>query len=278
MTTARGPWRADGWTAGVRERLGLGRLLPLGTPADGVWIAETAAASVLRGAAARPGAVLGELRIGLAEEAAPGEGTGAGAGDAAAPGAEDEDGAGAPRAPEGRGGSVRPPAPPSALPPGPLRIEAEFSAAPDRPLPDTAAALRAALLTAAAARLGLEIAEVDLTVTALLEDGTPDQVTEAPATSTARAAEPEDTVAAAAAGAPGVVSLTRVLGSPVHTARDHVRVEVATAGNSRALDVARSVRTAVAAATETRLPVSVLVTDVVGPGRAPATEPGPAAV
>ncbi|MEU2797127.1 hypothetical protein [Streptomyces sp. NPDC007117] len=278
MTTARGPWRADGWTAGVRERLGLGRLLPLGGPADGVWIAETAAASVLRGAAARPGAVLGELRIGLAEEAAPGEGTGAGAGDTAGTGAEDEDGAGAPRAPEGGGGAVRPPAPPSALPPGPLRIEAEFSAAPDRPLPDTAAALRAALLTAAAARLGLEIAEVDLTVTALLEDGTPDQVTKAPATSTARAAEPEGTVAAAAAGAPGVVSLTRVLGSPVHTARDHVRVEVATAGNSRALDVARSVRTAVAAATETQLPVSVLVTDVVGPGRAPATEPGPAAV
>ncbi|MEW2312796.1 hypothetical protein AB0918_29850 [Streptomyces sp. NPDC006864] len=278
MTTARGPWRADGWTAGVRERLGLGRLLPLGGPADGVWIAETAAASVLRGAAARPGAVLGELRISLAEEAAPGEGTGAGAGDTAGTGAEDEDGAGAPRAPEGGGGAVRPPAPPSALPPGPLRIEAEFSAAPDRPLPDTAAALRAALLTAAAARLGLEIAEVDLTVTALLEDGTPDQVTKAPATSTARAAEPEGTVAAAAAGAPGVVSLTRVLGSPVHTARDHVRVEVATAGNSRALDVARSVRTAVAAATETQLPVSVLVTDVVGPGRAPATEPGPAAV
>ncbi|XUZ24267.1 hypothetical protein ACQVDT_04525 [Streptomyces sp. RMIT01] len=278
MTTARGPWRADGWTAGVRERLGLGRLLPLGGPADGVWIAETAAASVLRGAAARPGAVLGELRIGLAEEAAPGEGTGAGAGDTAGTGAEDEDGAGAPRAPEGGGGAVRPPAPPSALPPGPLRIEAEFSAAPDRPLPDTAAALRAALLTAAAARLGLEIAEVDLTVTALLEGGTPDQVTEAPATSTARAAEPEGTVAAAAAGAPGVVSLTRVLGSPVHAARDHVRVEVATAGNSRALDVARSVRTAVAAATETQLPVSVLVTDVVGPGRAPATEPGPAAV
>ncbi|MCA1272758.1 hypothetical protein LCE32_22340, partial [Streptomyces sp. 7G] len=74
MTTARGPRRADGWTAGVRERLGLGRLLPLGGPADGVWIAETAAASVLR-AAARPGAVLGELRIGLAEQAVPVEGS-----------------------------------------------------------------------------------------------------------------------------------------------------------------------------------------------------------
>ncbi|MCQ1580022.1 hypothetical protein [Streptomyces parvus] len=272
MTTARGPRRADGWTAEVRERLGLGRLLPLGDPADGVWIAETAAASVLRGAAARPGAVLGELRIGLAVEAAPGED--------AVTGARAGGGPGGPQAPadrggaEGRGGAEAPPAPPSALPTGPLRIEAEFSAVPDRPLPDTAAALRAALVTAAAARLGLEITEVDLTVTALLERGASDQVTASPAAPTARVAEPQDPVATAAAGTPGVVSLTRVLGSPVHTARDHVRVEVATAGDRRALDVARSVRTAVAAVTEERLPVSVLVTDVVGPGGAPAGEPG----
>ncbi|MFJ3972667.1 hypothetical protein ACIPYR_31580 [Streptomyces parvus] len=277
MTTERGPRRADGWTAGVRERLGLGRLLPLGDPADGVWIAETAAASVLRGAAARPGAVLGELRIGLAVEAAPGE-------DAVAAGAVPGAGAGGgpdgPQAPAdrggavGRGGAEAPPAPPSALPTGPLRIEAEFSAVPDRPLPDTATALRTALLTAAAARLGLEITEVDLTVTALLEGGASDQVTASPAAPTARVAEAQDPVATAAAGTPGVVSLTRVLGSPVHTARDHVRVEVATAGDRRALDVARSVRTAVAAVTEVRLPVSVLVTDVVGPGGAPAGEPG----
>ncbi|MEV7914740.1 hypothetical protein [Streptomyces griseus] len=241
MTTAQGPQRADGWTAAVRQRLGLGRLLPLGGPADGAWIAETAAASVLRGAAARPGTVLGKLRIGPTEEAVAGSG---------------QDGASAP------GDPAPPPTPPGGLPPVPLRIQAEFSATPDRPLPDTAAALRAALLTAAAARLGLEIAEVDLTVTALLEDGAPDQVTE-PGTAAARVAEPEGPVATAAAGAPGVVSLTRALGSPVHTDRDHVRVEVATAGDHRALDVARSVRTAVAAATEARLPVSVLVTDVV---------------
>jgi hypothetical protein len=243
MTTARGPQRADGWTAAVRQRLGLGRLLPLGGPADGTWIAETAAASVLRGAAARPGTVLGKLRIGPAGAAVAG---------------------GVPDTPRDPGDPAPPPVPPSALPPGPLRIEAEFSAAPDRPLPDAAAALRAALLSAAAARLGLEIAEVDLTVTALLEEGAPDQVTaQVTAPSTARVAEPEGPVATAAAGAPGVVSLTRVLGSPVHTAPDHVRVEVATAGDHRALDVARSVRTAVVAATEERLPVSVLVTDVV---------------
>lgn len=251
MTTAQGPQRADGWTAAVRQRLGLGRLLPLGGPADGAWIAETAAASVLRGAAARPGAVLGKLRIGPAEEAVESAATG--------------DGSEARRDPANAAGPAGPvpPAPPSALPPGPLRIEAEFSAAPDRPLTDTAAALREALLAAAAARLGLEVTEVDLRVTALLEDGAPDQVTAPAAAPAARVAKPEGPVATAAAGTPGVVSLTRVLGSPVHTSRDHVRVEVATAGDHRALDVARSVRTAVAAAAEERLPVSVLVTDVV---------------
>ncbi|MGW4256683.1 hypothetical protein ACWEK7_35330 [Streptomyces californicus] len=48
MTTARGPERADGWTAAVRERLGLGRLLPLGAPAEGSWIAETLEAARAR--------------------------------------------------------------------------------------------------------------------------------------------------------------------------------------------------------------------------------------
>ncbi|CAM5698136.1 hypothetical protein SBADM41S_11023 [Streptomyces badius] len=251
----------------------------LGDPADGVWIAETAATSVLREAAARPEAVLGELRMAWRWRRCPGRKRWRTVrGRACRPGAAPT--VRRPRRTGGtcRGGTVLPPAPPSALPTGPLRIEAAFSAAPDRPLPDTAAALRTALLTAAAARLGLEITEVDLTVTALLEDGASDQVTPAPAAPAARVAEPDDPVATAAAGAPGVVSLTQVLGSPVHTARDHVRVEVATAGDHRALDVARSVRTAVAAATERRLPVSVLVTDVVGPGRAPTAEPGPADV
>ncbi|MEV6455670.1 hypothetical protein AB0M75_30750 [Streptomyces anulatus] len=245
MTTARDPQRVDGWTAAVRQRLGLGRLLPLGGPADGAWIAETAAAAVLRGATARPGTVLGKLRIGPTEEAV--EAAVAGGHDASRDPAE----------------PVPPPAPPNALPPVALRIEAEFSTTPDRPLPDAAAALRAALLAAATARLGLEIAEVDLTVTALLEVGAADQVTTAETAPSARVAEPEGAVATAAAGVPGVVSLTRVMGGPVHTAPDHVRVEVATAGDHRALDVARSVRTAVAAAMEDRLPVSVLVTDVV---------------
>lgn len=245
MTTARGPQRVDGWTAAARQRLGLGRLLPLGGPADGAWIAETAAAAVLREATARPGTVLGKLRIGPTEEAV----------EAAVAGGRE--------ASRGPAEPVPPPAPPNALPPVSLRIEADFSTTPDRPLPDAAAALRAALLAAATARLGLEIVEVDLTVTALLEVGAADQVTAAETASAARGAEPEGAVATAAARVPGVVSLTGVMGGPVHTGPDHVRVEVAAAADHRALDVARSVRAAVTAAMEDRLPVSVLVTDVV---------------
>ncbi|MFJ8886498.1 hypothetical protein ACIRJR_24220 [Streptomyces sp. NPDC102402] len=230
MTTADSPYRADGWTAAVRQRLGLGRLLPLGGPADGSWIAERAAAAVLRDAAAGSGAVLGTLRI--------------------APAAEDH--------------AVEPvvPGPPSALPPVPLRIEAGFAATARRPLHTTADALRAALLTAAAQRLGLVVDEVDLRVTELLEEE-PRPVPEPP--SVVRAAEPDGAAGTAAAGVPGVVSLTQVLGSAAQHARGHVRVELATAGDHRALDVARAVRGAVAGAVEGRPTVAVLVTAVVDP-------------
>ncbi|MFF2720748.1 hypothetical protein [Streptomyces sp. NPDC058011] len=249
MTTERSPQRADGWTAAVRQRLGLGRLLPLGGAVDGTWIAETAAASVLR-AAAVEGAVLGSLRIGPARVVLD---------------TDTRVEAGGPAA--GGPAAAVPPAPPSGLPPGPLRIEAEFRAAGDRPLPDAAATLRAALVAAAAARLGLDIVEVDLRVTALIEDAAPDQVTDPPAPAPAPVAKVDGPAGEAAAAVPGVVSLTRVLGSAVHTAEDHIRIEVATADDRRALDVARSVRTAVSAATGTGLPVSVLVTDVVAAGR-----------
>ncbi|MFJ9625574.1 hypothetical protein [Streptomyces sp. NPDC101181] len=257
--TTRSPQRADGWAAAVRQRLGLGRLLPLGGPGDGVWIAETAAASVLRGAAAVPGTVLGKLRIGSAAESAvdPAE-TGTSAVDRGAR-------ASAPAPASVSAAAPAPaPAPVSALPAGPLRIEAEFSAGADRPLPDAAAAVREALWAAADARLGLDIAEVDLRVTELLDGDAPDQVT--PAVPTVPVATADGPAAVAAAGVPGVVSLTAVLGPAVRTAQDHVRIEVATAADRRALDVARSVRRAVAAATEDRLPVTVLVTNVVEPG------------
>ncbi|MET7860965.1 hypothetical protein ABZS81_27910 [Streptomyces sp. NPDC005318] len=233
MTTADSPHRADGWTAAVRQRLGLGRLLPLGGPADGAWISERAVVAVLRRVtgAPGPGPVLGDVRIAVADpDAAP-----------------------------------RPalPAPPSALPPGPLRIEATMSATAEQPLPAAAAALRSALLTAAAERLGLVVGEVDLRVTELL-DAAPERPV--PETAAVRAVEPEGTAGTAAAGVPGVAALTRVLGSAVHTGPDHVRVELATTADHRALDVARAVRTAVADAVDGHPPVTVLVTAVVEDG------------
>ncbi|GGV76801.1 hypothetical protein GCM10015535_09270 [Streptomyces gelaticus] len=228
MTTADGPRGADGWAAAVRLRLGLGRLLPLGGPADGAWISERAAVAVLRGAVTSPGAALGKLRISVA----------------------DPDGAPGPE--------VEPP--PSALPPGPLRIEVTMSAVSGRPLPVAADALRSALLTAAGERLGLVVDTVDVRVTALL-DAPPERP--APAPMEVHEAAAEGVAGTAAAGVPGVVTLTGVLGRAVHADPDHVRIELATDPGHRALDVARAVRSAVAAAVEGHPSVAVLVTAVV---------------
>ncbi|MFJ9805339.1 hypothetical protein [Streptomyces wuyuanensis] len=129
---------AEGWTGAVRARLGLGRLLPLGAAQDGAWLAERAAEPVLRRAAAQvPGVVPGRIRTGLAEP--------------------------------GSAGTPAVPPPPAALPPGPLRIEAEFASATATPLPELAEQLRTVLLTAAGEHLGLPVTVVDLRVTALLD-------------------------------------------------------------------------------------------------------------
>ncbi|MEU9140718.1 nucleopolyhedrovirus P10 family protein [Streptomyces sp. NPDC048404] len=139
---------ADRWTQVVRHQLGLGRLLPLGLALDGAWITEEAAESVLRReTVAVEGVRLGALRIALA----------------------DPDRAGTPAVPP----------PPSALPPGPLRVTAEFRASADptspgaEPLPAVAARLRLAVVSAATRLLGLDVTEVDLRVTGLLEDEAP---------------------------------------------------------------------------------------------------------
>ncbi|WP_431045071.1 nucleopolyhedrovirus P10 family protein [Streptomyces sp. P1-3] len=140
---------ADRLARAVREQLGLGRLLPLGGPGDGAWLTERAADRVLRRAAAAvPDARLGALRIGLAEPAA-----------VTRPGV---------------------PPPPSALPPGRLRIEATCAAAAREPLPVVADALRRALAGAAKDRLGLLIEAVDVRVTALLDEPVSTGVAEAP--------------------------------------------------------------------------------------------------
>ncbi|MFI6283860.1 hypothetical protein ACIBCM_03710 [Streptomyces sp. NPDC051018] len=233
----------------VRRRLGPGRLLPLGGPGEGAWLTEQAADGVLRHAAdGLDGVAPGRLRLALADpQSAP---------------------------------SPAVPAPPSALPPGELRIDAEFAATALRPLPALASALRDTLFTAAADTLGLVVTEVDLRVTELLDPlagvpgstapgeppGEPDRAWPvASGTAGVRPADPADPLAVAAAGAAGVAGLTAVLGVPVHRAADHVRVEVAVAHGHRPPEVVRAVREAVSAALGDGRPVSVLVT-AVGPG------------
>ncbi|MEV0119933.1 nucleopolyhedrovirus P10 family protein [Streptomyces sp. NPDC050703] len=240
----------DGWSQTVRRQLGLGRVLPLGGPEDGTWVTEAAADGALRGAAREVSGVrLGTLRIALAD-------------------------------PEDTRAPAVPP-PPSALPPGPLRITADFAAVSTAPLPAAADRLRAALRTAAD-RLGLVAPEVDLRVTALLDDADgAERVT--PGAPAGVRQEPDEGAAApdghgdasragrAALAVPGVVRLTRALGPAVHIEerpsahalpRRHARVELATGGGHRALDVALAVRAAVAAALPDHPSVAVLVTDV----------------
>ncbi|MFD3341349.1 nucleopolyhedrovirus P10 family protein [Streptomyces anthocyanicus] len=255
---------ADRWTRAVREQLGLGRLLPLGGPGDGAWIAERAAREVLLAAARGVAGVRpGDLRVGLADP-----------------------------------DDVREPAvplPPGALPPGPLRVTADFAVvvgpttAVAEPLPATAARLRAALAEAAATRLGLTAADVDLRVTGLLDE-TPEAGPEAgPGPGPVDAADAADTdtgdgdgdggseasgdegrAARAALTVPGVARLTGVLGRPVHLTepppqegalpRRHVRVELAVRADHRAVEVARRVRAAVSEAVADRPTVAVVVT------------------
>ncbi|MGW0970178.1 nucleopolyhedrovirus P10 family protein [Streptomyces sp. NPDC002516] len=262
---------ADRWTQGVRHQLGLGRFLPLGLALDGTWITEEAAGSVLRReAAAVAGVRLGALRI-------------------------------APADPESAGEPAVPP-PPSALPPGPLRVTADFGVSADptaagaEPLPAVAARLRLAVVSAATRLLGLDVEEVDLRVTDLLEDSPhpPDGVRETPKATPAdtgaaegaegvgggrSAAPPRDPeearIAAVASAVPGVTRLTDVLGRSVHVGspptvdpalpRRHIRIELAVSGDERTADVARAVRAAVTEAAHDAPSVAVLVTGVTPP-------------
>ncbi|MCH0562606.1 MULTISPECIES: nucleopolyhedrovirus P10 family protein [unclassified Streptomyces] len=232
---------AQQWTQHIRHRLALGRLVPLGGPRDGSWIAERAAGAVLRRAAADvPGVRLGGLRIALAD-------------------------------PEGAAVPVVPP-PPSALPPGALRVSAELSATAAEPLPVATGRLRAAL-GRAARDLGLEVTEVDLRVTALLEEEpAPETVRVPPPEPAAESTGPDEARAARAArSVAGVAALTGVLGHAVHVQeearpdtlpRRYVRVEIAVGAGHRAVEVAREARAAVSAAWEDHPIVAVLVTAV----------------
>lgn len=237
--------KTETWTQAVRHQLDLGRLLPLGGPDDGTWITEQAAARALgRAAAEVPGVRLESLRIGSA-----------------------------PLEPVSEP-AVRPPA--SALPPGPLRIEAAVTASLAQPLPETAEQLRSALLNAAAERLGLATVTADLRVTDLHEG----PETGVKSRTAARAMRPPPEAAAArssppvtgtasmrglvgeladvATAVPGVARLTAVLGSRPVKVEDHdappgrhIEVHLAVAPGHHPLEVARAVRDAVAAAATT---------------------------
>ncbi|WP_019885247.1 hypothetical protein [Streptomyces purpureus] len=241
-----------GWSAAVRGRLGLSRLLPLGGTEDGAWLAERAAVSVLRRAAGEVrGVAPGAMRVRLADPDAP-----------------------------------RPskfPAPPGAAGPGPLLIDGEFVASGDSPLPELAEELRTALFTTGE-WLGLTIARVDLRVTGL-GDAPPDPgAAPRPTGRTAPAAgappgkdvsdavgaaagvplatAATDPVAAAVLAVDGVDALTTTLGPSVHRAPDHLRVELAVSAGHRPPTVVHAVRRAAETAQPRPLPVTVLITQV----------------
>ncbi|WP_059009469.1 hypothetical protein [Streptomyces specialis] len=220
----------------VRRQLGLGRLLPLGLPEDGAWVTERAAgAALLRAVAALPGVRAEGLRIG----------------------------------PAGDGGEAVVPPPPSALPPGPLRIGASVAVGADRPLTDSAAEVRAALTAAADERLGLDVVAVDVEVSGLLPQAPPPDVAaapEPPAPGVGPASGTGAAVAAAVLAVPGVLGLSGAVGGPsrgVEVTAGGVRVQLTADASRRAVDVARAAASAVTAVTEA--PVTVLIGEIRAP-------------
>ncbi|WEV28491.1 hypothetical protein OYE22_27365 [Streptomyces sp. 71268] len=286
---------ADALAQAVRQQLGLGRLLPLGTEHDGAWVTEHAATAVLRAAAAE----VPEVRVTALHV------------DLLAP-----DQAAEPAVP----------APPTALRPGPLRVAGEFLAAAEQPLPTSAERLRATLYAAATDRLGLVVGAVDLRVTGLLEEARATEATQPPggarpadgarpangapgdagpagaegrpgtrasaelapaAARPASEATVEGRVAGAVAEVPGVARLAPALGGLTRPVRvegprataeaeapvagasapaRHAQVQVAVAAGHRAVEVARAVRDRARAALLAEAPgpvtVAVLVTAV----------------
>ncbi|MGP3972098.1 nucleopolyhedrovirus P10 family protein [Streptomyces sp. 6N223] len=263
---------ADPLLREMRRQLALGRLLPLGPREDGAWLAERAAGWVLGRSVADAVADvrLDRLRVGPAGE------------DAGAP------------AP-----AVVPP-PPSALPPGPLRIEATCAAGLERPLPECAHEVRAVLATAARERIGLEVTGVDVHVAGLLESPGDGREASAPAGDPLALVPPphgdaatgeatgEARVARAVLAVPGVLGLSGALGGPSQALRvidapgaatpggdapqgegretppeRLVRLQLAVAAERRTAAVARQARAAAAEAARAGAPGPVAVTVLV---------------
>ncbi|MER6914941.1 nucleopolyhedrovirus P10 family protein [Streptomyces sp. NPDC000594] len=228
----------------VRRRFGLGRLLALGGAADGVWLTEAAALEVLRRAAGLvPGVVTDRVRL---EPLGPDP---ASAADPAAP---------AEAAP------LPATAPPGALPPGPLRITAECAATDWAvPLPEAAARLREALLTAAEESLDLLAPEADIRVTALRE-AAPD-TPGAPGTPAGAVPETSGTDGTTDGPTAGAVRKLPGVGAPVtvrETAAGVLRVEIVVRRGHHPLEVARAARATAARADTADRPVIVVITGV----------------
>lgn len=246
---------SDRLARAVRRQVSLGRLVPLGAPEDGAWLAERAAGPVLRrtAAAAVPDVRVDGVRLAPAD---------ADAAAAAVP-------------------VVPPPA--SAVPAGPLRIEAACAAGVERPLPECVREVRAALAWAARDRLGLDVTAVDVHVAALLleveEEEKEEEEAQVPETARVRGG---GAVAGAVLAVPGVLGLSdamRITDSPAGSASSDtpdakaqpagrlVRLQLVVAGDHRTLDVVRKARAVAAKAAADGAPgpvtVAALVTDVV---------------
>lgn len=257
---------ADPLLQAVRAHLALGRLVPLGATSDRAWLAERAAGSMMRRAVARArlDVRLDDVRLSLATAVRAGEGAGGAPADAPRRTAEP----GEPLAP-----------PPSALPPGPLRMAAACAVRVDRPLGETVRELRATLAVAARERVGLDVTEVDVHVAELLEDA-------AGASGTAggedgdtggrgegggdggRASGVVGPVAEAVLAVPGVVRLSGTLAGWARSPVGVVRLQLVVAPDRPTLAVVRQARAAAAAASRPAATVAVaaLVTDVSGHG------------
>lgn len=225
---------AEALTQAVRHRPGPGRLLPLGDAPDCAWLAEQAAAEALRvaAAAAVPSVRLDSLRF-------------------------------APDSPGDTNGAVVP-APPEALPHGPLRIDADFAAGSGVPLPSLADRLRDALLAASERQLGLRVRSADLRAASLLDEPYDARAhtvrPHAEAEGHERAGREETAgVARAVLAVPGVTRLAPVLGAPYASSATGVSedapdeeggrrllVQCAVAPSRRVLDVVRAVQEAAA--------------------------------
>ncbi|MGW0607043.1 nucleopolyhedrovirus P10 family protein [Streptomyces sp. NPDC002640] len=245
------------WAGAVRRRTGLGRPLPLGAPGDGLWIAARPAEAALRTAARQvDGTRLRGLRLGPADPSGP---------------------------------RPAPPAPEAAVAPGPLRVEAAFDSVGGGPVTEAARRLREQV-AAAAAELGLAVAEVDLTVADLLleeyarpgDDADEDEAEPSSPPGPARpagghgapAGADEALVEAAVRAVPGVLEprgMPVMPGGParrgLHLSREEatgrrlVRVDVAVSRARPPLEVATGVREAVTAVLP-EAAVAVLVTAV----------------